>query len=199
MPIGTDTIQGACILGSPSLAVLDCTERSLQGTAPWCLIAVFSSQASSIRAHAICFFVLVVCGILRYFAHKHPASGVPLSLGDSATPRFPEVEGRLHPYENPCGGPAMRRIQLNVCARSTGAASQADMSSEEAEALATTPLGHIARAHLVESPPSSLLAEKLAEIGACWSDGIRCNSRHQKRSMHSCRYMHMRLKCDDAS
>lgn len=38
---------------------------------------------------------------------------------------------------------------------------KADMSSAEAEALATTPLRHLAEQHLVETPPSSLLPEML--------------------------------------
>lgn len=36
-----------------------------------------------------------------------------------------------------------------------------DMSSAEVEALATTPLRHLAEQHLVETPPSSLLPEML--------------------------------------
>lgn len=35
------------------------------------------------------------------------------------------------------------------------------MSSAEVEALATTPLRHLAEQHLVETPPSSLLPEML--------------------------------------
>ena len=35
------------------------------------------------------------------------------------------------------------------------------MSSDEVEALATVPLQHIAQQHLVETPPSNLLAEFL--------------------------------------
>ena len=37
----------------------------------------------------------------------------------------------------------------------------ADMSSAEVEALATTPLRHLAEQHLVETPPSSLLPEEM--------------------------------------
>ena len=37
----------------------------------------------------------------------------------------------------------------------------ADMSGAEAEALATMPLSHIAREHLIETPPSSVLPEEM--------------------------------------